>query len=97
MSSLARPILIGRPAVIEARIEKAGLRMRLGDDVENVNPEQDPRFRQYWEHYHQLMGRNGATPEVAKAAVRRSNTLIASLMVALDDADAMICGLAGSL
>ena len=93
---LARPILIGRPAVIEARIEKAGLRMRLGEDVENVNPEHDPRFHQYWEHYHQLMGRNGATPEVAKAAVRRSNTIIASLMVALDHADAMICGLAGS-
>ncbi len=93
---LARPILIGRPAVIEARIETAGLRMRLGQDVENVNPAQDPRFHQYWEHYHQLMGRNGATPEVAKAAVRRSNTIIASLMVALDHADAMICGLAGS-
>jgi malate dehydrogenase (oxaloacetate-decarboxylating)(NADP+) len=93
---LARPILIGRPAVIEARIEKAGLRMRLGEDVENVNPEHDPRFHQYWEHYHHLMGRNGATPEVAKAAVRRSNTIIASLMVALDHADAMICGLAGS-
>ncbi|MDZ4100451.1 MAG: phosphate acyltransferase, partial [Hydrogenophaga sp.] len=71
---VARPILIGRPSVIAARIEKAGLRMRLGVDVENVNPEDDPRFRQYWEHYHKLMGRNGATPEVAKAAVRRSNT-----------------------
>ena len=93
---LARPILIGRPAVIAAHIEKAGLRMRLGEDVENVNPEQDPRFHQYWEHYHHLMGRNGATPEVAKAAVRRSNTIIASLMVALDHADALICGLAGS-
>ena len=93
---IARPILIGRPAVIEARIEKAGLRMRLGGDVANVNPERDPRFRQYWEHYHRLMGRNGATPEVAKAAVRRSNTIIASLMVALGDADAMICGLAGN-
>jgi malate dehydrogenase (oxaloacetate-decarboxylating)(NADP+) len=93
---LACPILIGRPAVIQAHIEKAGLRMRLGEDVENVNPEQDPRFHEYWEHYHRLMGRNGATPEVAKAAVRRSNTIIASLMVALDHADAMICGLAGS-
>ncbi len=69
---LAKPILIGRPAVISARIEKAGLRMRLGVDVDNVNPEDDPRFRQYWEHYHQLMKRNGSTPEVAKAAVRRS-------------------------
>ncbi|RKT47302.1 NADP-dependent malic enzyme [Thiocapsa rosea] len=93
---LARPILIGRPAVIQAHIEKAGLRMRLGDDVENVNPEQDPRLNQYREHYQRLMGRNGVTPEVAAAAVRRSNTIIASLMVALGDADAMICGLAGS-
>ena len=93
---IAQPILIGRPAVIAARIEKAGLRMRLGVDVENVNPEDDPRYRQYWEHYHQLMKRNGATPAVAKAAVRRSNTIIGSLMVSLKDADAMICGLAGS-
>jgi malate dehydrogenase (oxaloacetate-decarboxylating)(NADP+) len=93
---LAHPILIGRPAVIEARIAKAGLRMKLGTDVENVNPEDDPRFRQYWEHYHRLMGRQGATPEVAKAAVRRSNTIIGSLMIALGDADALICGLVGS-
>jgi malate dehydrogenase (oxaloacetate-decarboxylating)(NADP+) len=93
---VAVPILIGRPSVISARIEKAGLRLRLGVDVENVNPEDDPRFRQYWEHYHRLMGRHGATPEVAKAAVRRSNTIIGSLMVSLGDADALICGLAGS-
>nr|MCU0763899.1 phosphate acyltransferase [Hydrogenophaga sp.] len=93
---LAKPILIGRPAVIAARIEKAGLRMRLGVDVENVNPEDDPRFRQYWEQYHRLMARDGATPEVAKAAVRRSNTIIGSLMVSLGDADALICGLVGS-
>jgi malate dehydrogenase (oxaloacetate-decarboxylating)(NADP+) len=92
---IAVPILIGRPAVIEARIAKAGLRMKLGQDVQNVNPEDDPRFRQYWEHYHQLMGREGATPEVAKAAVRRSNTIIGSLMVSLGDADALICGLVG--
>jgi len=94
--NLARPILIGRPAVIAARIQKAGLRMRLGVDVENVNPEEDSRFRQYWEAYHQLMKRNGATPEVAKAAVRRSNTIIGSLMVKLGDADALICGLVGN-
>ena len=93
---IAQPILIGRPAVIAARIEKAGLRMQLGKDVEVCNPEDDPRFRQYWEHYHSLMKRNGATPEVAKAAVRRSNTIIASLMVTLGDADAMICGLVGT-
>ncbi len=89
---IAAPILIGRPAVIAARIAKAGLRMQLGKDVEVCNPEDDPRFRQYWEHYHQLMKRNGATPEVAKAAVRRSNTIIASLMVKLGE----ICGLVGT-
>ena len=93
---IALPILIGRPAVIAARIAKAGLRMQLGRDVEVCNPEDDPRFRQYWEHYHQLMKRNGASIEVAKAAVRRSNTIIASLMVTLGDADAMICGLVGT-
>ncbi|MHB1410225.1 MAG: NADP-dependent malic enzyme [Acidovorax defluvii] len=93
---IAVPILIGRPAVIAARIAKAGLRMQLGGDVEVCNPEGDPRFRQYWEHYHQLMKRNGASIEVAKAAVRRSNTIIASLMVTLGDADAMICGLVGT-
>ncbi|MDO4724450.1 MAG: phosphate acyltransferase, partial [Comamonadaceae bacterium] len=92
---LARPILIGRPAVIAERIQRAGLRIRLGQDVENVNPEDDPRFRQYWEAYHRIMGRNGVTPEAAKAAVRRSNTIIAALMIHLGDADAMLCGMVG--
>jgi malate dehydrogenase (oxaloacetate-decarboxylating)(NADP+) len=92
---LARPILIGRPAVIEARIAKAGLRFKLGGEVECINPESDTRFRQYWEAYHRLMGRNGVTPEAAKAAVRRSNTLIGALAVHLGDADAMLCGLVG--
>jgi malate dehydrogenase (oxaloacetate-decarboxylating)(NADP+) len=92
---LARPILIGRPAVIEARIAKAGLRMKLGTDVECVNPESDTRFRQYWETYHRMMGRQGITPEAAKSAVRRSNTLIGALSVHLGDADAMLCGLVG--
>ena len=92
---LARPILIGRPAVIEARIVKAGLRIRLGKDVSCVNPEDDPRFRQYWETYHKLMGRRGVSIEAAKAAVRRSTTTIGSLMLKLGDADAMLCGLHG--
>ncbi len=92
---LARPIVIGRPAVIEARIAKAGLRLKLGQDVECVNPEDDHRFRQYWETYHHLMGRRGVSPEAAKAAVRRSTTTIGSLMVKLGDADAMLCGLLG--
>ncbi len=92
---MAHPILIGRPAVIEARLAKAGLRIRLGVDVENVNPEDDPRFRQYWETYHRLLGRRGVSVDAAKAAVRRSNTTIATLMVKLGDADAMLCGLVG--
>ncbi|MDD5335472.1 MAG: NADP-dependent malic enzyme [Rhodoferax sp.] len=92
---LARPILIGRPAVIEARLLKAGLRIRLGKDVSCVNPEDDPRFRQYWETYHRLMGRRGVSIEAAKAAVRRSTTTIGSLMVKLGDADAMLCGMHG--
>ncbi len=92
---IAAPILIGRPAVIEARIAKAGLRMKLGRDVECVNPESDARFRQYWETYHGMMGRQGVTPEAAKAAVRRSNTLIGALAIHLGHADAMLCGLVG--
>ena len=92
---LATPILIGRPAVIEARIAKAGLRIKLGQEVECVNPESDARFRQYWETYHRLMGRNGITPEAAKAAVRRSNTLIGALALHLGDADALLCGVVG--
>ncbi|VTU25844.1 NADP-dependent malic enzyme [Variovorax sp. PBS-H4] len=92
---LAKPILIGRPAVIETRLKKAGLRIRLGTDVDVVDPEDDPRFRTYWEAYQKVMGRRGITPEAAKAMVRRSNTTIGSLMVHLGDADAMLCGLVG--
>jgi malate dehydrogenase (oxaloacetate-decarboxylating)(NADP+) len=92
---LAHPILIGRPAVIAARLAKAGLRIQLGRDVDCVNPEDDPRFRQYWELYHKLMGRHGVTPEAAKAAVRRSSTTIAALAVKLGHADAMLCGMLG--
>ena len=92
---LAKPILIGRPAVMETRLKKAGLRIRLGTDVDVVDPEDDPRFRTYWEAYHKVMGRRGITPEASKAMVRRSNTTIGSLMVHLGDADAMLCGLVG--
>jgi malate dehydrogenase (oxaloacetate-decarboxylating)(NADP+) len=92
---LAQPILVGRPEVIDMRIKKAGLRIRIGTDVQNVNPEDDPRFRTYWEAYHALMGRRGFNPEACKAAVRRSSTTIAALMVHLGDADAMLCGVVG--
>ncbi|MFT7721372.1 MAG: NADP-dependent malic enzyme [Roseateles sp.] len=92
---LCRPTLIGRPAVLAARIQRAGLRLRLGEDVAVIDPEDDPRFRQYWEAYHQRMKRNGVTPEMAKSAVRRSNTAIGALAIQLGDADAMICGMVG--
>ncbi|ODS93699.1 MAG: malic enzyme [Comamonas sp. SCN 65-56] len=92
---LAKPILIGRPEIIQARITRNDLRLQPGVNVEICNPEDDPRFRQYWEAYHKLMGRHGVTPETAKASVRRSNTLIAALMVHLGDADALLCGLVG--
>ncbi|MCY4745118.1 NADP-dependent malic enzyme [Pelomonas sp. UHG3] len=92
---IARPTLIGRPAVLEARIQRAGLRLKLGSDVAVIDPEDDPRFRQYWEAYHARMKRNGVTPEMAKSAVRRSNTAIGALAIELGDADAMICGLVG--
>ena len=92
---LVKPVLIGRPAVIAARIERAGLRLQAGRDYEVVNPEDDARFRQYWETYHRLNARDGVTPEMAKATVRRSNTTIAALMVHLGDADALLCGLVG--
>ncbi|RZL36285.1 MAG: NADP-dependent malic enzyme [Rubrivivax sp.] len=92
---IARPTLIGRPAVLEARIQRAGLRLKLGDDVAVIDPEDDPRFRLYWEAYHARMKRNGVTPEMAKSAVRRSNTAIGALAIELGDADAMICGMVG--
>jgi malate dehydrogenase (oxaloacetate-decarboxylating)(NADP+) len=92
---LARPILVGRPEVIRMRIERSGLRLMAGRDFEVVDPADDPRFRAYWETYLGLMGREGVTPEAAKAAVRRSNTLISSLMVRRGEADGMLCGLVG--
>ena len=92
---LAKPTLIGRPEVIAMRLKRAGLRIRLGEDVAVIDPENDHRFRQYWEAYHQAMGRSGFTPEMAKAAVRRSNTTIGALAIQLGDADAMICGMVG--
>jgi malate dehydrogenase (oxaloacetate-decarboxylating)(NADP+) len=92
---IAQPILVGRPAVIETRIRKAGLRMKIGQDVTVVNPDDDPRFKLYWQTYHRIMGRRGVSPDAAKAAVHRSTTTIASLMVHLGDADGMLCGLHG--
>jgi len=77
------------------RIERAGLRLEAGRDFELCDPENDPRFRDYWELYRSLMARNGITPEAAKAAVRRSNTLISTLMLRRGEADGLLCGLNG--
>jgi malate dehydrogenase (oxaloacetate-decarboxylating)(NADP+) len=92
---LALPILVGRPGVIAMRIERAGLRLKRGVDFELVDPEDDPRYRAYCDDYQQIMGREGITPDMAKAALRRSNTLIAAMMLRRGDADAMLCGLVG--
>ncbi len=89
---LAYPILVGRPSVVEQRIAKLGLRIRAGVDFELVNPDDDPRYRDYWMEYHQLMQRQGVTPESAKREMRRRTTLIAAMLVHKGDADAMLCG-----
>jgi malate dehydrogenase (oxaloacetate-decarboxylating)(NADP+) len=92
---LAFPILIGRPGVIESRIKRLGLRLRPGVDFELTNPDEDPRFNDYWQMYHQLMARKGISPPAAKAIVRSRGTVIAALMVKRGEADAMLCGIVG--
>ncbi|WP_268874722.1 phosphate acyltransferase, partial [Bordetella ansorpii] len=93
---LARPILVGRPAVLSARIEKYGLRLQLGKDVEVTNPEYDERFHQYWTTYWELMCRRGITKEMARVEMRRRLTLIGAMMVRVGDADGMVCGAVGA-
>ncbi|MEL7261433.1 MAG: NADP-dependent malic enzyme [Pseudomonadota bacterium] len=90
-----RPILIGRPEVIEARIKRDGLTLRLGDNVDLVNPENDPRYRDYWGTYHDLMCRRGVTPDLARAIMRTNTTAIGAVMVHRNEADSMICGTFG--
>jgi len=89
------PILIGRPEVIERRCERAGLPIRPGTDFQVVNPENDPRYRDYWGTYHQLMARRGVTPDIARAVMRTNTTAIAAVMVHRGEADSMICGTFG--
>ncbi|HEU0196229.1 MAG TPA: NADP-dependent malic enzyme [Nevskiaceae bacterium] len=93
---LAKPILVGRPAVLEARIQKYGLRLKLETDVEVVNPEHDDRFHQYWTTYWEIMSRRGITKEMARVEMRRRLTLIGAMLVKLGDADGMICGTVGA-
>ena len=91
----ARPILIGRPAVIEHRLEKAKLRIKPGVDFDVVNPESDERYRECWMAYHKLMVRRGVTPAIAKEALRRKPTVIGAMLLKLGYADGLICGMAG--
>ncbi|MBD3677291.1 MAG: NADP-dependent malic enzyme [Rhodobacteraceae bacterium] len=90
-----RPILIGRPDVIQTRAERAGLHLRPGQDFEIVNPEDDPRYRDYWTTYHQIMERKGVTPDLAKAIMRTNTTAIGAVMVHREEADSLICGTFG--
>ena len=90
-----QPILIGRPSVIEARCERMGLDIRPGRDFRLVNPEDDPRYRDYWGSYHEIMKRRGVTPDLAKAVMRTNTTAIGAVMVHRDEADSLICGTFG--
>ena len=92
---LAKPILVGRPAVLADRLEKHGLRIKLGEDVEVVNPDWDDRFHRYWMAYWERMCRRGVTKEMARVEMRRRLTLIGAMMVHMGDADGMICGTVG--
>src|SRR5438034_6593753 len=93
---LARPTLIGRPAIISQRIERYGLRIRPGVDVEIINPEEDSRYRAYWTEYYRVAARKGVSQQLAKIDMRRRHTLIGSMMIHMGDADAMLCGTVGT-
>ncbi len=93
---LAKPILVGRPAVLEQRIERFGLRLRPEFDFEVINPEFDERYRSYWETYLGMTIRKGMTQQYAKLEMRRRHTLIGAMMIHKGDADGMICGTYGT-
>ena len=93
---LARPILVGRPPVLEARIQKFGLRLKQGVDFDVINPDFDERYRDYWNTYYAMTSRKGVTEEYAKLEMRRRHTLIGSMMIHKGDADGMICGTFGT-
>jgi malate dehydrogenase (oxaloacetate-decarboxylating)(NADP+) len=94
--NLARPILVGRPAVLEQRIEKFGLRLKLGKHFDVINPDFDERYRDYWQSYHRMVMRKGITQDLAKLAMRRRHTLIGAMMIHKGEADGMICGTYGT-
>jgi malate dehydrogenase (oxaloacetate-decarboxylating)(NADP+) len=89
---IAVPVLVGRPAVIERAIKRHGLRVRIGEHFTVVNPEHDPRYREYWQAYYQIARRNGVTAQYAKLEMRRRTTLIAAMLLKKGEADGLICG-----
>ena len=89
---LAKPILVGRPKVIEQSIAKFGLRLTPGEQFDIVNPEHDDRYHAYWSEYHAIMARRGVTPQYARIEMRRRTTLIAAMLLRMGEADGMICG-----
>ena len=93
---LASPILVGRPQILEQRIEKFGLRLKAGVDFQIINPEFDPRYRDFWQTYYKMTCRKGITEQYAKLEMRRRHTLIGSMMIHKGDADGMICGTFGT-
>ena len=93
---IARPIIIGRPAVVQMNIERYGLRIRPDQEFELVNPDRDERYREYWQAYHQLTDRRGVTEQLARTEMRRRHTLIGSMMIHRGEADGMVCGTFGS-
>jgi malate dehydrogenase (oxaloacetate-decarboxylating)(NADP+) len=92
---LAKPILVGRPEVIEARLQKIGSKLKAGEHFEVVNPNYDERYKECWSAYHQLMKRRGVTIDIAKMRLRSDNTIIGAMLVKLGYADALICGMSG--
>ncbi len=93
---LAKPILVGRPAVLAQRIEKFGLRLRPEVDFETINPEYDERYREYWQEFLSMTRRKGVTEQYAKLEMRRRHTLIGAMMIHKGNADGMICGTFGT-
>jgi malate dehydrogenase (oxaloacetate-decarboxylating)(NADP+) len=92
---LAQPILVGRPAVVESRLARFGLSLKPERDFELINPEDDPRYREFVKAYVEAAGRRGVTPDTARTVVRTNTTVIAALAVRLGIADTMLCGLEG--
>jgi malate dehydrogenase (oxaloacetate-decarboxylating)(NADP+) len=92
---IAKPILIGRPSVVETRLKRFGLSMEIGREFELINPEDDPRYRDYVATYLEAAGRKGITPDAARTLVRTNSTVIGSIALRRGDADALICGLEG--